>query len=269
MIPGARVFSFVLLLATIGTSNCQDVSTESQSANAGAREPDFVTPEYILPCSRSDPAIEGCIQKAFNHLRPYLVQGIPELELPPIEPLTIPELGMENGKGAVRVRAFFSNITAFGPGNYTVTKVRADVASLRLDLHLNIPKIELQGRYEVAGNVLLFPIQSRGEFWALFGDVQAIARVQGIEEIRDGVRYMRIGRLLVDFSLGRARFRVADELNGKNVIGQAMNQFLNQNAKEIIEEMRPAASSSIAKHFMSFLNTAFTKVPLKVWLLDT
>lgn len=101
------------------------------------------------------------------------------------------------------------------------------------------------------------------------GDVQATARVQGIEEVRDGVRYMRIGRLLVDFRLERARFRVADELNGNNVIGQAMNQFLNQNAQEIIKEMRPAASSSIAKHFMSFLNTAFTKVPLKVWLHDT
>lgn len=199
---------------------------------------------------------------------------------------------MENGQGAVRVSAVFSNITAIGPGNYTVGKVRTDLRSLRLDLHLTIPKIELQGRYEVAGNVLLFPIQSQGDFWALFGkfswdqinsfnriffnfsycttgDVEAIARVQGVEEIRDGVRYMRIARLLVDFSLGRARFRIIDQLNGNNVIGQAMNQFLNQNAKEIIEEMRPAASASIAKHFMSFLNTAFTKVPLKVWLHDT
>lgn len=75
--------------------------------------------------------------------------------------------------------------------------------------------------------------------------------------------------MLVDFSLGRARFRVIDELNGDNVIGQAMNQFLNQNAKEIIEEMRPAASASISKHFKDFLGKALTKVPLKVWLRDT
>ena len=76
---------------------------------------------------------------------------------------------MENGQGAVRVRALFSNITALGPGNYTIGKVRVDIPSLRLDLHLSIPKIELAGRYEVAGNVLLFPIQSQGDFWALFG----------------------------------------------------------------------------------------------------
>lgn len=101
------------------------------------------------------------------------------------------------------------------------------------------------------------------------GDVQAVARIQGAEEIRDGVRYLKVARMLVDFGLGRARFRVVDQLNGDNVIGQAMNQFLNQNAKEIIEEMRPAASASIAKHFKNFLGKALNKVPLKVWLRDT
>ena len=95
--------------------------------------------------------------------------GISDLNLPPIEPLNIPKLGMENGHGAVRVRALFSNITAYGPGNYTIGKVRVDLKTLRMDLHLAIPKIELQGKYEVAGQVLLFPIQSKGDFWALFG----------------------------------------------------------------------------------------------------
>ncbi|XP_033218844.1 protein takeout-like [Belonocnema kinseyi] len=259
----------LLIVGLISRSvNSQTVITAYSKSKLELNEPNFDTPEYILPCSRVDPKLDSCIQNSFNHLRPYLVKGIADLELPPIEPLSIPELGMNNGQGAVRVSALFSNITALGPGNYSVTKVRVNITTLRLDLHLKIPKIELQGHYEVAGNVLLFPIQSQGDFWAFFGEVAAIARVQGVEEIRDGVRYMKIARLLVDFSLGRARFRVVDQLNGNNVIGQAMNQFLNQNAKEIIEEMRPAASSSIAKHFQSFLNTAFTKVPMKVWLHD-
>lgn len=96
-----------------------------------------------------------------------------------------------------------------------------------------------------------------------------IARVQNVESVRDGVRYLTIAKLLIDFKLGRIRFRVTDHLNGDNVIGQAMNQFLNQNAHDIIEELKPAASTSIAKHFKSFLNTAFSKLPLKVWMHDT
>ncbi|XP_076683078.1 protein takeout [Andrena cerasifolii] len=263
MFPG---LAYTLL---IGLLSSQLVSSENQQKNPQLNEPDFETPEYILPCNRSDPKIESCFQKTLNHLQPYLLKGISDLDLPPIEPLVIPELRMENGHGAVRIRALFSNITVIGAGNYSITKTRLDLTSYRLDLHLAFPKIELQGRYEVAGNVLLFPIQSQGDFWALFGDVLAIARVQGVEEIRNGVRYLKVSRMLVDFSLGRARLRVVDQINGDNVIGQAMNQFLNQHAKEIIEEMRPAASESIAKHFKDFLGKALNKVPLKVWLRDT
>ncbi|CAL1681941.1 unnamed protein product [Lasius platythorax] len=264
---------FLGLYSNILLVSCKDQNvTEVNVTEANVtelNEPDFATPEYILPCSRKDPKIDSCFLGTLNHIQPYLVKGIPELELPSIEPLVIPELKIENGQGPVRIRAFFTNITAIGPGNYSINKVRVNISSYRIDLHLSLPKIEVNGDYDINGNVLLFPIQSHGNFWALFGDVEAIARIQGVEEVRDGIRYMRIARLLIDFSLGRVRFRIMDHLNGNNVIGQAMNQFLNQNAKEIIEEMRPAASASIAKHFKEFLNTAFSKLPMKIWMHDT
>lgn len=95
--------------------------------------------------------------------------------MPPIEPLVIPELKMENGQGPVRVRAIFTNITAIGPGDYTVTKVRVNLSTYRFDLHLSLPKIEIHGNYDINGNVLLFPIQSHGDFWALFGKSSRIA----------------------------------------------------------------------------------------------
>ncbi|KAI4499871.1 hypothetical protein M0802_005127 [Mischocyttarus mexicanus] len=266
MICLKNVINVIILLNFIffGPIICQDLKSNDPAVN----EPEFQIPEYILPCSAKDPKIEICVAKMLNHLKPYLSKGIPELELPPTEPLYIPELGMENGQGAVRVSALFSNITVFNANNFNITKVRTDLNTLRIDLHLTLPKVELQGHYEIAGNVLLFPIKSHGDFWSLFGDVAAVARAQGAVEIRDGIRYMELTKLLVDFSLGHARFRINDELNGNNVIGQAMNQFLNQHAKEIIEEMRPAASSSIAKHFLSFLNKFLKKIPLKVWLRD-
>ncbi|XP_015174073.1 PREDICTED: uncharacterized protein LOC107065150 [Polistes dominula] len=266
MISLKNVINVIVLLNLIclGSIICQDFKLNDPAVH----EPDFEIPEYVIPCSQKDPKVEVCVAKSINHLKPYLIKGIPELDLPSIEPLHISELRMDNGQGAVRVSALYSNITVNGASNYNATKVRVDLKNLRFDLHLTIPKVELQGRYEIAGNVLLFPIKSHGDFWALFGDIAAVARTQGAIQIRDGVRYIEFTKLLIDFSLGHARFRINDELNGNNVIGQAMNQFLNQHAKEIIEEMRPAASSSIAKHFLSFINTAFNKIPLKVWLND-
>lgn len=120
-------------------------------------------------------------------------------------------------------------------------------------------------------------------------DVDGAAKIFG-KEFRDkqNVRYMRIEKMLVDFKLQKSRFRVRDVINHGNIIGgnkqrllvrefcfinlfvpgEAMNQFLNNNADEIIREMKPAATVSIARHFKGFLNSAFLQLPLNVWLPD-
>ena len=45
---------------------------------------------------------------------------------------------------------------------------RSDVSKYRIDMGLSLPRIEATGSYEVTGNILLFPVRSKGEFWAVF-----------------------------------------------------------------------------------------------------
>ncbi|KAI5714194.1 hypothetical protein M8J76_012679 [Diaphorina citri] len=199
------------------------------------------TPEYIHPCTKASPKINDCIKQTFNHLRKYLIQGIDEIAVPSIEPLIIPAMKMENGHGAVRYR---------------------------IDLALHLPHIEVTGNYDVNGNVLLFPVRSRGDFWAAFGNVTGLAKLYATEQLRNETKFMKTERLGIQFKLSKSNFKIKDFINRNNVIGEAMNIFLNQNAAEIIEEMKPAASAAIGKHFKSFLNAAFLQIPLKVWLRD-
>ncbi|KAG8238450.1 hypothetical protein J437_LFUL002907 [Ladona fulva] len=234
-------------------------------------EQEIQTPEYIIPCKRGDKDINNCIKRTFNHLRSYLIDGINELNVPPIEPLKIDRMMMENGHGPVRVRAVFSNLTVHGASNYSVVAVKSDIDSLRVDLGMKIPKISATGKYEITGNVLLLPVHGKGDFFTTFSDVTAIAQIYGKEEAEAFGRkgpFMRTDKLLVDFALGKARFRVRDLINGDSVLGAAMNQFLNENSMEIINEMKPAAAASIAKHFKKILNDAFLRIPMKVWLRD-
>ncbi|XP_028174785.1 protein takeout-like [Ostrinia nubilalis] len=256
MMAGKCVTSFLVLCLAVICHNGEAAESENS----------LTIPEYILPCRQSDPQLDTCIKGSFNHLRPYLARGLPDIGVPPVEPLLIDRLVMENNAGPVRVTAAFSNITVVGPSNYTITKVRSDLKKLRIDMGLVLPRIEITGRYEVSGQVLLFPVRSQGDFWAAFMDVAAIAKIFGKEVERENVKYMMADRLLVDFKLRSSRFKVRDTVNHGSVIGEAMNQFLNNNAAEIIDEMRPAASVAIAKHFQAFVNAAFTKIPIDVWL---
>jgi len=238
-------------------------------SEAASSNTTYVTPEYILPCHRNDPELNTCLRGTFNHLRPYLVQGLPDLGVPSIDPLVIEKMVIENGVGSFRVRAMFTNITVNGASNYSIVNIKADVDTLNIQIGFKLPRLEIRGKYDVNGNVLLFPVRSKGNFWAVFLEVDAAAKIFGKEVQNEaGEKFMKIERILADFKLGKSRFRIRDVINNGNLIGEAINQFLNNNSEEIIREMKPAAVSAITKHFKAFLNAAFLQVPIKVWLLD-
>ncbi|KAH1014386.1 hypothetical protein HUJ04_003230 [Dendroctonus ponderosae] len=259
----------------------------AQSEELSQNQSNQSTPEYILPCYKKDPNINKCLQKTFNHLRPYLINGLNDLNVPSIDPFKLDKIIIENGQGPLKVKAAFYNVTATGAQNYTVESINAHVDNYIIEIGLKFPRMDIRGKYDVNGNVLLFPVRSKGDFWAIFRkfflrhnymfyardyaclvDIDAAAKIFGTEFVKDDVRYMKIDKMLVDFRLKKSRFRIRDIINHGNVIGEAMNNFLNNNSEEIIKEMKPAARLSLARHFKGFLNSAFMQLPLKTWLPD-
>ncbi|KAK9686892.1 hemolymph juvenile hormone binding protein (JHBP) [Popillia japonica] len=251
---------FVVLLVIILLNICEGDDSNSTI---------FETPEYIKPCLKNDPNINTCLRGTFEHLRPYLKSGLSDIDVPSVDPLIIEKLFMENGNGPFRIKALFTNITAYGGSNFSIGSIKADVKRYTIELTMKLPKVDIRGKYDVGGNVLLFPVRSKGDFWAIFVNADVYAKIYGKEILKNDVKYMRIERLTVDFKLAKSRFRVRDIINHGNIIGEAMNQFLNTNADEIIAEMKPAATASIARHFKSFLNNAFLRLPIQVWLPES
>ena len=52
-------------------------------------------------------------------------------------------------------------------------------------------------------------------------DVEAVTKILGKEITQeDGKQYMKTEKLLVDFSVGKSRFRIRDYLNDGNILGK-------------------------------------------------
>lgn len=58
------------------------------------------------------------------------------------------------------------------------------------------------------------------------------------------------------------RFR----LISMQVLGASLNMFLNQNAKEVISELRSDLEYGLADIFTGLWNNVFSKLPIKLWL---
>lgn len=94
-------------------------------------------------------------------------------------------------------------------------------------MRLTIPRVESRGKYEVIGNVLLLPVRSNGEFWAEFSEITAIIKVYGKEVKRDNNIFMHIDKLGLDFTMKNARFKVKDNVNAQNVLGECLMTKIN------------------------------------------
>lgn len=93
-------------------------------------------------------------------------------------------------------------------------------------------------------------------------------------------------KLIVDFVMKNARFRVKDQVHlqlsefkyifvlnpvfrtNNFRLDEVINQFLNQNALELVQEMRQTASQSIAKVLKRLLDQTLQQVPMRLWLTD-
>lgn len=73
---------------------------------------------YFPKCHVDDPELGKCLIKATEAVRPYIKKGVPELDIPRIEPLVVPEITLQQGTSAVNYKLKLVNATFKGMGDY-------------------------------------------------------------------------------------------------------------------------------------------------------
>ena len=79
---------------------------------------------FLRICHRSDPYLNDCIKRSVESLRPYLKTGIPALNIPPCEPLNVPEIELSQAAGPVTIRSAYSNIRVWGGTDFILKSVK-------------------------------------------------------------------------------------------------------------------------------------------------
>lgn len=78
----------------------------------------FIAAAYIKICKRNDPKLKECIADSVQQLRPKLKEGIPDLKVPPLEPLPLDEVKLRSGPNSAKIDANFTNLLVDGPSQF-------------------------------------------------------------------------------------------------------------------------------------------------------
>lgn len=120
---------------------------------------------YVNLCKRTDPDLSECFKKAVEHLKPYLAEGIPEMEVPPLNPFIVPKMSLSTGNGTSFELDFeATDGIAYGANDFDVLDAKTDFDNGKYVMTLEFKSMNITGHYKVKGRVMVFHLDASGPF---------------------------------------------------------------------------------------------------------
>ncbi|KYM94236.1 Protein takeout [Cyphomyrmex costatus] len=194
--------------------------------------------------------------------------GIPELQIPPCEPLRVPQIEISQSVGPVSTRSTYTDIEVQGATSFILKSVKINIDNDRVRLKLYLPRLEMNAHYNMKGNILMMPINGNGLARSNFTDINVVAIVQGerYQSQKTDETHYRVTDFYVDLDVGQANIHLDNLFDGDDTLSDAMNLFLNDNWKVVAAEIKPAFENSISEIFKTFSNKIYSKFPLDTLL---
>ncbi|XP_041988012.1 uncharacterized protein LOC121739585 isoform X2 [Aricia agestis] len=218
-------------------------------------------PDFIKTCLKSDPNFDDCskesVQRLFNALGP----GLPDINLPPIDPLNIPKIRILQGEGPVNVNAALENVVVTGFGKTEVISSQVDSKNYAFFTRVRVPKMRIEGTYDLKGRILLIPLVGNGNM-----SIDIISDVKLYE--KDGFSFFNVTKVHVKYNIGGMKLHMSNLFDGISSLEDGTNAYLNSNWRPVSESLRPILSKTIEDILLDFMQQIFHNLPANFMIED-
>ncbi|KAF5287049.1 hypothetical protein FQR65_LT12350 [Abscondita terminalis] len=218
-------------------------------------------PSFIEKCEYTAGLDLGeCIKDRINAMMPKLERGIPELNIPPIDPLHVGKIEVNTGSGTnVAFEAVIQNMELSGYKYLSVEEFQLSLENLNSLIHLRIPNLYIVGSYVFKGKVLLFDINAEGTFSANITNVDTITKFRFGNVEKDGKRYLKLKA--EDLEVVSTNFDTAvfhfEKIFEQQELNDQINKAINENIQDLSKEVSPILHEAGYLVVMEFVNPVF------------
>ncbi|KAJ9577448.1 hypothetical protein L9F63_005949 [Diploptera punctata] len=222
-------------------------------------------PEYIKPCRRYAPDVQECILKTVRATIPHVVNGDPKYRVPPLDPVLIDRLEINQGSGSVGMSIIAHDAFLRGVRNVDVLNVTHNFEKRVVDFDWFFPEVRIDCIYNVTGRALLLPIEGYGNGTIILGKVRAHYTYHwDTTKKKDAKDYYLINSAKLTFDLPeKMSINLENLFHGNKLLGDNMNRFMNENWKEIIKDVGPGMADALGEYIRQVLNNIYSLVPVE------
>jgi len=234
---------------------------------------------FELTCAKYPKCHSGdndCLPRTINEILRKSKKGIAELNLPPTDPLYIPTLSIIQGpESSISINLHFKDINFYGISDAIVSKTIGFEKKLlpgsKYEVHARIPRVEMIAKYNIAGRVLVLPITGNGKSNLTLSNVDIKVKFAPTLIEKNGKQHINIpaNKFKLAFDTTRMYLKLDNLFNGDKALGDTMNMFLNENWKDILQELKPAVREAFAQVLTGLINPVFEKIPYEELFSDS
>ncbi|XP_075149769.1 protein takeout-like [Haematobia irritans] len=225
-------------------------------------------PEGTSGC-KNDENINECIRSALQEMIKRSKGGVPELNIPPIDPFVQDKITMQFENNFIQGRVTGRNIRAVGISKAIVEKVdfKKDGNTITFNTVNRLPKLRVDGQYKSDVVFNNNKLSAKGSFNATMSDIEAIIESEGELYERDGRTYVRVTKFNIDPTIGNMRVSATGLLPDKT-LNDALVDFANQNWRQAYKSVIPETRVTWEPLILKYINEFFDHLPFDLLYLE-
>lgn len=220
--------------------------------------------DEVSACKRSDPKLDECLLNMLRQIKPQLMQGNPELNLPPLDPVYVPRISVNKNLQNVQVTGELSNLTAKGASSITFKTLKVNLRENTWDMVLSIPLITFVTNFNlnVTLKTIRLPVFGNG---LCDGKIShSVVRFHANTEVKDSK--LKLNNIKINLSLGDVEVHIIKSQN--QALAQTTSQFFNTNKRLVLDLVTPVAEDVVQQMLLRYGNRILSTVKITDVLID-
>ncbi|XP_061398832.1 uncharacterized protein LOC133334534, partial [Musca vetustissima] len=215
-----------------------------------------------IPSCPEDNSIDDCIRNAFNYMIHTSIKGVPDLNIPPIDPMRINKLNVQFSNNLIRGKAAIRNITVAGISKSEFKRVHYERKGkdVKLNVHFQLPLLKLTGKYRAEVVINNARFSSKGLFNISLIDIDSKSEHYAQLYERDGHTFMTLNSVDVEPTLGDMKI-YATGLVPDPALNAALLEIVNSQWRIIYRSAVVSTRSTWLPILLNYTNNFFSHLP--------
>ncbi|KAB0798684.1 hypothetical protein PPYR_09677 [Photinus pyralis] len=213
-------------------------------------------PDYIKVCPNNHPNLAECIKNSILELLPVLKIGIPELNIPPLEPLELDRMSFKSGSDAANLATNLTDLQVWGASSFHILhlSVGNTKTGRSFRFKVEVPHLYGIGNYQINTKLLFLDLQGEGKFYTNVSNYRFDCTLNGNIIQNDGRNHLLFEKLICKLRIGEKKLRL-DNLFAQNpILAEATKGIIDDNTEVFFNEIRPGLQDSLDQKFTDLAN---------------